>query len=213
MVMKLCESKVINKNPKYRIIQYGDSYYLVDLASNWLSYIFPMINWFIPKKCAEISKEEMEQLNIVKPVKNNAASWSVGLSICLSVVLRKYVHLLDVQFAQIINVSICIFIILSIILFQIYLNKKLTITEYQQNKQFKITLIPTIKNIFIVVFYYLFTGFFAIFMLSGLIIYNSQNVVVFLCAIVMPLLFSFINMFSINDTKVRVILKIKEVEK
>ncbi|MBR9502730.1 DUF443 domain-containing protein, partial [Staphylococcus aureus] len=26
----LCESKIINKNPKYRIIKYNDEYFMVD---------------------------------------------------------------------------------------------------------------------------------------------------------------------------------------
>ncbi|HHO5870454.1 hypothetical protein QI442_13755, partial [Staphylococcus aureus] len=28
--MLLCESKIINKNPKYRIIKYNDEYLMVD---------------------------------------------------------------------------------------------------------------------------------------------------------------------------------------
>ncbi|HGZ9190290.1 TPA: DUF443 family protein, partial [Staphylococcus aureus] len=54
----LCESRVINKNPKYRIIKYNEEYFMVDLVSTWIAYFLPMINWFIPKKYAKISREE-----------------------------------------------------------------------------------------------------------------------------------------------------------
>ncbi|HCZ7903236.1 TPA: DUF443 family protein, partial [Staphylococcus aureus] len=53
----LCESKVINKNPKYRVIKYGDEYLMVDLVSTWLTLFLSMINWFIPKKYVKISRE------------------------------------------------------------------------------------------------------------------------------------------------------------
>ncbi|WP_142240538.1 DUF443 family protein, partial [Staphylococcus argenteus] len=46
----LCESRVINKNPKYRIIKYNEQYLMVDLANNWLRLLLPMMNWLIPKK-------------------------------------------------------------------------------------------------------------------------------------------------------------------
>ncbi|HEI7142001.1 TPA: DUF443 family protein [Staphylococcus aureus] len=62
--MLLCESKIINKNPKYRIIKYNDEYLMVDIISTWISLFFPFINWFIPKEYVKISREEFENLNI-----------------------------------------------------------------------------------------------------------------------------------------------------
>ena len=73
----LCESKIINKNPKYRIIKYKDDYLMVDIVSHWFTFLFPMINWFIPKRYAKLSEEEYNNLNIVKPVKNSGASIGV----------------------------------------------------------------------------------------------------------------------------------------
>ncbi|ORO11209.1 hypothetical protein B8A02_11710, partial [Staphylococcus aureus] len=48
----------MNKNPKYRVIKYDDEYLMVDVIRTWLVYFFPFINWFIPKRCAKISREE-----------------------------------------------------------------------------------------------------------------------------------------------------------
>ena len=69
--MLLCDVRVIYKNPKYKVIQHNGEYLLVDLVSTWFVYFFPFINWFIPKKYAIISEEEFENLNVVKPNKNN----------------------------------------------------------------------------------------------------------------------------------------------
>ncbi|MCE3364162.1 DUF443 domain-containing protein, partial [Staphylococcus aureus] len=67
-------------------------YSLLYLIITWIAYFLPMINWFIPKKYAKISREEFESLNIVKPNKNNVF-WSViGSSVLFGVTLRKYIH-------------------------------------------------------------------------------------------------------------------------
>ena len=44
---------------------------MVDIISTWISLFFPFINWFIPKRYVKISKEDFENLNIVKPAKKN----------------------------------------------------------------------------------------------------------------------------------------------
>lgn len=56
----LCESKVINKNPKYRIIKYESEYLMIDLASNWIVFFFPFINWLIPKTYIKITKNDFD---------------------------------------------------------------------------------------------------------------------------------------------------------
>ncbi|MDT4077427.1 DUF443 family protein, partial [Staphylococcus aureus] len=77
----LCDVEVVNKNPKYRIIKYNDEYLMIDLVSTWLTLFLPMMNWLIPKKYVKISKEEFENLKIVKPVKNNAFWPAAGGSV------------------------------------------------------------------------------------------------------------------------------------
>ncbi|MBR9366714.1 DUF443 domain-containing protein, partial [Staphylococcus aureus] len=74
----LCESKIINKKPKYRIIKYNDEYLMIDIISTWISLFFPLMNWLIPKKYVKISKKEFDDLNIVKPTKNRAFWSAVG---------------------------------------------------------------------------------------------------------------------------------------
>ncbi|HCD3344826.1 TPA: DUF443 family protein, partial [Staphylococcus argenteus] len=112
----LCESKVINKNPKYRIIKYDSEYLMIDLASNWIVFFFPFINWLIPKKYVQISREEFEKLNIVKPVKNKSIVWTVFASIVLlGGTVRRNAYLFDFQLKEIIVWSSCFIGFLGII--------------------------------------------------------------------------------------------------
>ncbi|NDQ95748.1 DUF443 family protein, partial [Staphylococcus aureus] len=99
----LCESRIIDKNAKYRIIKYNDEYFMVDLSSNCISYLLPMINWFIPKKGVKLSVKEVEKLDTIKAQKNSALNWYIGFSVLLTVIFRKYISLLDLEIERYIN--------------------------------------------------------------------------------------------------------------
>ncbi len=50
----LCESKIINKNPKYRIIKYNDEYLMIDIISTWISLFFPLLIGSSPKDTSKL---------------------------------------------------------------------------------------------------------------------------------------------------------------
>ncbi|MCH8642969.1 DUF443 family protein [Staphylococcus lugdunensis] len=204
----LCESKIINKNPKYRIIKYKDDYLMVDIVSHWFTFLFPMINWFIPKRYAKLSEEEYNNLNIVKPVKNSGASIGVGLAILISVLLRKYVFIFDVQVQQSIAVISCVIAFLGVFIFFLYINKKVTLDIYKRNKTHsKIILIPTLKSIGYTLASYILYGGFAFVIFYGLAVENLYNVFIFILWVIWIAAFFFFNMFAIIDKKVHIILK------
>ncbi|MCQ1182844.1 DUF443 domain-containing protein [Staphylococcus aureus] len=205
----LCESRVINKNPKYRIIKYNEEYLIVDLANNWLTLLLPMMNWLIPKKYVKISKEEFDVLNIVKPTKNRGFWPAAGGSILFGVTFRKYTHLLDIQLEKSLVITICFITFLSILIFFMKLNQKLKLKVFNKNKEHKekIMLLPTFKQFCFVLFSYLFSGFFSIMSLCMLITLDSQNIIVFIAWIIMTMLFFLVNMASIGNKNVHVIFK------
>ena len=209
----LCESKIIRMNPKYRIIKYNNDYFMVDTISHWITFLFPMINWFVPKRYAKLSEEEYNNLNIVKPVKNSGASIGVGLAILISVLLRKYVFIFDVQVQQSIAVISCVIAFLGVFIFFLYINKKVTLDIYKRNKTHsKIILIPTLKSIGYTLASYILYGGFAFVIFYGLAVENLYNVFIFILWVIWIAFFFFINMFAIMDKKVHVILKNKEVK-
>ena len=131
--MLLCDVRVIYKNPKYKVIQHNGEYLLVDLVSTWFVYFFPFINWFIPKKYAIISEEEFENLNVVKPNKNNVF-WSViGSSVLFGVTLRKYIHVFDVQLDKLVVMILCALALICVIVFYFNLNRKLKLKVFDTN--------------------------------------------------------------------------------
>ncbi|MBR9328746.1 DUF443 domain-containing protein, partial [Staphylococcus aureus] len=129
----LCESKIINKKPKYRIIKYNDEYLMIDIISTWISLFFPFINWLIPKKYVKISKKEFDDLNIVKPTKNRAFWSAVGSTILFGVTFRKYIPSLNIQLEKNMVIGICCAIFLGVLILFLCLNRKLRLEIYNNN--------------------------------------------------------------------------------
>lgn len=154
----LCESRQIYKNPKYRVIRYNNEYFMVDLVSTWITYFFPMINWFLPKKYAKISENEFERLNIVEPVKNNVFWPVAGSSVLFGIILRKYGNFFNVQFEKQLAITVFFIMLIGMLIFYFYLNKKLTLKIFNTNvvNKNRVVLIPTFKQGLLIVFAYFF---------------------------------------------------------
>ncbi|UMT81157.1 DUF443 domain-containing protein [Staphylococcus roterodami] len=204
----LCESKIINKNPKYRIIKYNDEYLMVDIISTWISLFFPFINWFIPKRYVKISREEFENLNIVKPAKKNVFWPVAGISTLFAVTLRKYTYLLDTQLDRKLVIAICCITFIGILTFYVRLIKNSSLNIYNtKNKRSKIILIPTLKNICLTLFRYAFFILWTVIFSYALLSMSYQNIIVNFAWIAVIMGFFLVNIALIIDKNIHVILK------
>ncbi|CAA3812051.1 membrane spanning protein [Staphylococcus aureus] len=211
----LCEAKVINKNPKYRIIKYDSEYLMIDLASNWIVFFFPFINWLIPKTYVKITKNDYEKLNIVKPVKNKSIGWTIFAGIVLlGGTVRRNTYLFDFQLEKNMVIVICCAIFLGVLILFLFLNRKLRLEIYNNNSsKGKIILFPSLKNFCFTIFYYFLFGGLSIMALSMLLTLNPQNIIGFIGWLVMTAGFFLLNMSSIIDKKIYVLSKTNTVEK
>ncbi|NGA99448.1 DUF443 domain-containing protein [Staphylococcus aureus] len=196
----------MNKNPKYRVIKYDDEYLMIDVISTWLVYFFPFINWFIPKRCAKISREEYEKLNTVKPVKNKTFWPVAGGTIILCVTSRKYIHLLNIQLEKRSVIIICFVVFLCILIFFVLLNRKLKLKVFDNKKEEqKIILVPTLKNAVLILYGYLLIGGMSILALSMLLTLENQNLITFIAWGMGLMLFFLMNITLIVNKKAKVI--------
>ncbi len=168
-----------------------------------------MINWFIPKKYAKISREEFESLNIVKPAKNNTFWPVAGFAVLLTTLTRKYIYLLNIHLEKEIVILTCCMILLGVFALFIYINTKLKLHIFDKNKSNneKIILIPTFKNICLSLFAYILFGGLSTMALSMLVTSSPQNIIEFLALIGMTACFFLLNMSSVLDKNIHVILK------
>ena len=179
---------------------------MIDLVSTWLVLFFPFINWLIPKKYVQISREEFDNLNIVKPVKNKALWPVIGSILLFGTMFRDKIYIPDSHLEKYCVIIICSVLLLCILVFYIYLNQKVKLSIYNnRNSNGKIMIFPSFKNLCFVLFSYFFCGGLSIMFLDVLISLSIQNIIVFIAWVIMTMLFFFINMSSIIDKKIHVI--------
>ncbi|WP_320339275.1 DUF443 family protein [Staphylococcus aureus] len=102
--------------------------------------------------------------------------------------------------------------LIGMLIFYFYLNKKLTLKIFNTNvvNKNRIVLIPTFKQGCLIVFAYLFLGGASIFTLTILLTTESQNIIIFLTWVIITMFFFLVNMASIGNTNIHVILRINE---
>ncbi len=179
---------------------------MIDVISTLLVYFFPFINWFIPKRCAKISRKEYEKLNTVKPVKNKAFWPVAGGTILLGVTSRKYIHLLNIQLEKRSVIIICFVVFLCILIFFVLLNRKLKLKVFDNKKEEqKKILVPTLKNAVLILYGYLLIGGMSILALSMLLTLENQNLITFIAWGMGVMLFFLMNITLIVNRKAKVI--------
>ncbi|HDP2927028.1 TPA: DUF443 family protein, partial [Staphylococcus aureus] len=90
--------------------------------------------------------------------------------------------------------------------------KKLTLKIFNTNvvNKNRVVLIPTFKQGLLIVFCVLFLGSASIFTLTILLTTESQNIIIFLTWVIITMFFFLVNMASIGNKNVHVILRINE---
>lgn len=205
--MLICESKNINKNPRYKIIKYKNEFLMVDVTSSWIFFFIPMLNWGVPKKYAKISQSEFEELNTFTPKNSRSAGWIAGGgSVLLAVLTRKYIQLLNIQVNQIAVNILCCLVLLGVFLSALYINSKSKLNVYDRNNcDEKIILIPTFKNLYLMLLSYIIFGGLSILAFYMFITEGIQNIILFITWIMLVIMFLLSNVALVVNKKVYVI--------
>ncbi|MBU5057010.1 DUF443 family protein [Staphylococcus aureus] len=203
----LCESWNINKNPRYKIIKYKNEYLMIDVTSSWIFFFIPMLNWGVPKKFAKISQSEFEELNTFTPKNSSPAGWIAGGgSVLLAVLTRKYIQLLNIQINQIAVNILCSLVLLGVFLSALYINSKSKLNVYDRNNcDEKIILIPTFKNLCLMLLSYIIFGSLSILAFYMFITEGIQNIILFITWIMLVIMFLLSNVALVVNKKVNVI--------
>ncbi len=203
----LCESWNINKNPRYKIIKYKNEFLMVDVTSSWIFFFIPMLNWGVPKKYAKISQSEFEELNTLTPKNSSSAGWIAGGgSVLLAVLTRKYIQLLNIQVNQIAVNILCCLVLLGGFLSALYINSKSKLNVYDRNNcDEKIILIPTFKNLCLMLLSYIIFGGLSILAFYMFITEGIQNIILFITWIMLVIMFLLSNVALVVNKKVYVI--------
>ncbi|MHC9400623.1 DUF443 family protein [Staphylococcus epidermidis] len=208
----------IYKNPRYKIIQKDNRYLMVDLEQNWYSYLCPMLNWFIPIKCTELTYQEFNNLNIFNNEgQNSHGMMAAGIGVTISVLLRSVVGFMDINISRIWVAIMFLIGFIAVITLRLSISKKLNHPAFNKKSKQKVMLIPSFKNMILVVFCYLISIYLisiyliSIYLITGLfymmVIENIQNIWIYICWLGIFFAFTFMNIAAILDRKVHAKLK------
>lgn len=164
------------------------------------------------QKYAKISENEFERLNIVEPVKNNVFWPVAGSSVLFGIILRKYGNFFNVQFEKQLAITVFFIMLIGMLIFYFYLNKKLTLKIFNTNvvNKNRSCINTDFQTRIVNSFCVLFLGSASIFTLTILLTTESQNIIIFLTWVIITMFFFLVNMASIGNKNVHVILRINE---
>lgn len=196
---------LLKKNPRYKVLEVQNQYYLVDLLGSLFSYIFPMINWF-PKHCYKISEAEYRKLHY--DLQNQSSNYGVfagGVGVFIAVLLRPLMDLTNIQI-NIWTASITILLtLIAIVSLHIVIRKKNSLANLQKDSlPIKIKIIPNIKVISIIIFLYIMFLFISILGFYTFLILQDLNIVFYIIWIGALIYLTCLNILSIKAENVKV---------
>lgn len=165
-----------------------------------------MLNWYIPKRCIELTDAEIDELGLYRGKNNGGVIWStVGTGVLLSSFVRSIEHYFDTNISDFLNIIICLVYAILLVIFHIYIYNKKKIKHINfANSPDKIIVIPKIKFQLVMILWYLMCGFFTFLGIVLLIAYHERNIILYLCYFLMFFMFSITNMLTIPEQKVYV---------
>ncbi|MDU9352041.1 DUF443 family protein [Staphylococcus warneri] len=197
----------IYKNPRYKIIQKDNRYLMVDLEQNWYSYLCPMLNWFIPIKYTELSYKEFNNLNLFNnSSQSNQGLIAAGIGVTISVLLRSFIGLMNININQIWMFMLFLFGFVAVITLRLSIRNKLNHPVFNKKSKQKVMLIPSFKNMILVVFCYFMILFFSIAPFQ-MIFEEKMNILGYIVWIGILFIFTTLNMASIFDRQVHAKMK------
>ena len=201
----------IYKNPRYKIIQKDSRYLMVDLEQNWYSYLCPMLNWFIPIKFTELTYQEFNNINIFhNGGQKSQGMLAGGIGVTISVLLRSLVGYMDINISRIWIVFMFLIGFVAVITLRLSIRKKLNHPAFNKMSKQRVILIPSFKNMILVVFCYFMMLFFSIAPFQ-MIFEEKKNILGYILWVGVLFIFTTLNMASISDRKVHA--KIKRLQK
>ena len=113
------------KNPRYRMLQIGDSHYLMDFGGQFWKIVFPFFTWIFPNYIYKVKDEEtVKQLKAPIKKREKQGSWLplyAGIGVIIPNLAGSIVDYFDIHVPFWLNVVLLILSLLSVaILFQTF---------------------------------------------------------------------------------------------
>lgn len=211
--------EAIENNSKYKLINYKDEYYLMDLNGNKITYIFPLLNYITKHKLMRIDKDELYEIkkSAVSKAQLNKRKVLGGVGAAIGILIAKltksFVDYLDFSGNLLLKIFLVVIGILPVFIIKEIVNHKkcreIDIKITRPN--FKAFVLPNNKDLFKNVFKNIFIYILLYSFIYASIVMEESNIIFIICVIVMLSLLLSLNVTLYSHTKITgKIGKIKE---
>ncbi|OXE92896.1 DUF443 family protein [Staphylococcus epidermidis] len=204
----------IHKNPRYKVIELNKTKYLIDLESNYVTYLLPMLNWILDKELIEVSRETLEKIeydNNTNKEQTKGLGWLAGGGgVLFATLMRPFMDLMNIPSNLFINLLIVILSIIIVVFIRAYLRKKWDLKLKENNPRMNCKMRPTFKYMIVATGAYLLFLALSIFMFP-LIFLEKLNILMCLCSLTFFFFFSIMNIIAFDNEKV-IISKLSQSE-
>ena len=204
----------IHKNPRYKVIELNKTKYLIDLESNYVTYLLPMLNWILDKELIEVSRETLEKIeydNNTNKEQTKGLGWLAGGGgVLFATLMRPFMDLMNIPSNLFINLLIVILSIIIVVFIRAYLRKKWDLKLKENNPRMNCKMRPTFKYMIVAIGAYLLFLVLSIFMFP-LIFLEKINILMCLCSLTFFFFFSIMNIIAFDNEEV-IISKLSQSE-
>lgn len=204
----------IHKNPRYKVIELNKTKYLIDLESNYVTYLLPMLNWILDKELIEVSRETLEKIeydNNTNKEQTKGLGWLAGGGgVLFATLMRPFMDLMNIPSNLFINLLIVILSIIIVVFIRAYLRKKWDLKLKQKNHVIKCKVRSNAKHMFTAIALYFMFLLQSIFMIS-LIFGVKNNLIIYIGLPIIIFVFSLTNLITYDNNEV-IVTKLRQLE-
>ncbi|MFW3564743.1 DUF443 family protein [Staphylococcus caprae] len=202
--------ETIEKNSKYKLIRYKDSYYVIDLNRNKLTYLFPLLNYVTRQLLIKIDKEELESIktsyiNEDKRNKTNAlGSIGTGIGLLFATLTKSLLDYMDFTTNSMVSLILVIIAIIPLIIVKRFVDKKKKeeLGVKLNGDKLRAFVFPNVKEIIKNILINFVVSFVFIVLVLGVMIEKQSNIIYFLCMMMTLACILFQNVFLYAQTEI-----------
>lgn len=214
-MFKKAEMELLAKrNLRYRILKTGGKYYLLDVERPFLIvYFLPLLIYFVPHRCYEISKEEYGQLSqseeqnarLKEAIEKHGLGYGFGAGVGAMLLSRVFDinQFLKFDSSRISN-FLAILIVLLVFGLRLWLTASYEVPSGLKNRGcHKIYVYPCfVKELFFNIFAFIMSALLTIILISAFLTNQVDNYIVHIGLLIFLLFWLFIgNMFFMRPTR------------
>lgn len=171
--------ETIEKNSKFKLIQYENRYFIIDLNRNKLTYIFPLLNYFTRQVLVEIDKDSLDNIrtNHINENKNNAlGSIGTGIGVLFATLTKPILDYMNFTTNLLLNIILVLTSIIPLIILKEIIDRKKKKIEIRMSKNKMSAFVwPNFKEFLKNIIINIILSFIIIALVLGFIIQNQSN--------------------------------------